>query len=172
MHSRWTKIIAAPESEKVHKLLEPLGMSSTAFSVEQIKAMSNCIASHRLDIEKRVGVGAIAMFSEVETLLHKDAGPSGTILFLSRTLSLLFIILTLLNAAARFESAMQYAVKATPNVHNDQQEQNVAKGPIAFAKKVKRKHDAGQEGAYKAGVVQVSTQDLAIYTEVEQLNPA
>lgn len=86
-------------------------------------------------------------------------------------LLLLFIILTLLYAGARFESAMQHAAKAAQNVHNDQPERSVAKGPVAHAKKAKRKHDAGQQGAYNCAVVQVSTQDLAIYAEVEQLNP-
>lgn len=60
-------------------MLEPLGLSSADFSVEQIEAMSNCVGSHTKDIEKRVGKGVTAMFSEVETILHKDVAHSGTV---------------------------------------------------------------------------------------------
>lgn len=82
-NARWTKIVAREDSEKVRNILEPLGISPADLAIEQIEILTNCTKTHKEEIERRAGAGAVAMYSGVSTLLHKPVGPvSGIILFL------------------------------------------------------------------------------------------
>ena len=69
-------------------MLNPLGISPEDLAIEQIEILKHCTRTHKEEIERRAGVGAVAMYSGVSTLLHKPVGPvSGIILFLFENLS-------------------------------------------------------------------------------------
>ena len=65
---------------------------------------------------------------------------------------------------------MQHVALNTPNVHINQDEKTVVGGVVKFTESVKRKFEAGETGALQAAVIQISTQDVAVYAPVKQID--